>query len=48
MRWYLREISGENAYATYLAHHRQSHPTGPALTRRQFEERRNAPSVRCC
>jgi uncharacterized short protein YbdD (DUF466 family) len=51
--WYLREVTGENAYEHYLAHQRRDHPDVPVLTRREFECRRMdrmevRPGQRCC
>jgi uncharacterized short protein YbdD (DUF466 family) len=46
--WYIREVMGETAYDNYLAHHREKHPGQIPLTRRQFEDRRTTPNVRCC
>jgi uncharacterized short protein YbdD (DUF466 family) len=46
--WYVREVMGENAYDTYVAHHRRTHPATPALTRREFDDLRTKPHVRCC
>ncbi|HYN93479.1 MAG TPA: YbdD/YjiX family protein [Pilimelia sp.] len=46
--WYVRELSGETAYDNYLAHRRGTHPTAPVLTRREFEDRKTTPAIRCC
>ena len=53
VRWYLRELTGEADYDRYLAHHRSTHPDGPAMSRREFdrlqwERRANTPGNRCC
>jgi uncharacterized short protein YbdD (DUF466 family) len=45
---YARELFGETAYDDYLAHHRQHCPTGPVMTRREFERVKHQPNVRCC
>jgi uncharacterized short protein YbdD (DUF466 family) len=53
IRWYLREVSGENVYETYLAHcHRHGQTVG-ILSRREFERRRQDQANRtsphrCC
>ena len=46
--WYLREVFGETAYDNYVAHRRQQCPTGPVLTRREFDRMKTTPAVRCC
>ncbi|GAA1033946.1 YbdD/YjiX family protein [Virgisporangium ochraceum] len=46
--WYVRAVMGETAYDTYLEHRGRTHPGEPVLTRREFEERRTKPNVRCC
>lgn len=48
LSWYVRELSGETAYDHYLAHHRRRHPDTTPLTRRQFDDARTRPAVRCC
>lgn len=48
LRWYARELSGESAYDNYLAHRRRTHPGAPVLSRREFDELRTRPTVRCC
>lgn len=48
LSWYVRELSGETAYDRYLAHHRRHHPDVPPLGRRQFDDARTRPTVRCC
>ena len=53
VRWYLREVSGESAYARYVAHMRRKHPDQPVMSRRDFERRRQDqreenPRARCC
>ena len=46
--WYVRAVMGETAYDTYLEHRARTHPGEPVLSRREFEERRTRPHVRCC
>ncbi|QLD13265.1 YbdD/YjiX family protein [Microbacterium oleivorans] len=46
-------LMGDNAYATYLAHHRRTHPGIEPLTERQFWRQRmddqdRNPGARCC
>ena len=38
--WYLKEISGENAYDLYLKRHRATHPGKQPLGRGEFYRRR--------
>ncbi len=52
-RWYVTSLMGDNAYATYLAHHRRTHPDAEPLTERQFWRQRmddqdRNPGARCC
>jgi len=37
VRWYLREVAGENAYERYVEHGSREHPGRPVLSRREFE-----------
>ena len=46
--WYVRELLGENAYERYVEHRGRAHPGEPVLSRREFEDRRTRPTVRCC
>jgi uncharacterized short protein YbdD (DUF466 family) len=51
--WYLREVTGENAYDRYLEHQRREHPGQEPMSRREFERRRvdardDRPEGRCC
>ncbi|GAA1722485.1 hypothetical protein GCM10009809_17730 [Isoptericola hypogeus] len=52
-RWYVRQVMGDDAYRTYLAHERSAHPGREPLGERQFwrehyaEQDRN-PGSRCC
>lgn len=55
IRWYVREVSGEAAYDTYVAHTRSCDPAAPVLTRREFERQRTdareadpREGFRCC
>jgi len=53
IRWYLRELTGENQYARYLQRHVAAHPQAAPLSRREFERRRvdradADPGARCC
>jgi len=53
VRWYLRELTGENQYARYLRRHGLTHPQAVPLSRREFERQRvdradNCPGSRCC
>ena len=38
--WYLKEVSGENAYDRYLERHRATHPGKQPLGRDEFYRRR--------
>jgi uncharacterized short protein YbdD (DUF466 family) len=48
----LREMSGDDAYERYLAHHPAAHPGQPVLSRRAFfqrqQEQRFGSIKRCC
>lgn len=53
VRWYVRQVMGEDAYATYAAHQRAVHPGGVVMTEREFWRVRHAeqdanPGSRCC
>jgi len=53
IRWYLRELTGENQYAHYLRRHSAAHPQATPLSRREFERHRvdradSHPGARCC
>jgi len=53
IRWYVRNLMGDTAYETYLAHHRRTHPDGEPMTERQFwrdrmDEQDRNPGARCC
>ena len=49
---FLRSLTRDDAYETYLAHHRRCHSDAPALDRREFylrEQHRKWSGVsRCC
>ncbi|MFE6968225.1 YbdD/YjiX family protein [Isoptericola sp. NPDC057653] len=52
-RWYVRQVMGDDAYATYLAHERSAHPDREPLGERAFWRERYAeqdrnPGSRCC
>ena len=53
IRWYITNLMGDTAYATYTAHHRAHHPDEPPMTERQFwrdrmDEQDRNPGARCC
>ena len=53
LRWYLREVTGESAYESYVAHARRDHPGADVATRYAFERARqdvkeHQPQQRCC
>ena len=50
--WYLKEVSGENAYDRYLQKHRDTHPGKKPLGRGEFyrwrqDEKYGNPGSRC-
>jgi uncharacterized short protein YbdD (DUF466 family) len=49
---YLREVTGDDAYERYLAHHRETHPGEAPLARDQYfrdrQERKWSKISRCC
>jgi len=49
---FLRELSGDDCYDRYLAHHREHHPGEAALSRREFfalrQDRKWNGITRCC
>ena len=49
---YLREVTGDDAYERYLAHHAQAHPGESVLTREQYFRQRQdskwSKISRCC
>ncbi|MGO2740686.1 MAG: YbdD/YjiX family protein [Cellulosimicrobium funkei] len=53
VRGYVRQVMGDDAYATYAAHQRAVHPGGVVMTEREFWRMRHAeqdanPGSRCC
>ena len=48
----VRELSGDNAYEKYLAHHAASHPALPPLSRQAYFQRQQQQQwegiKRCC
>jgi len=53
LRWYVRQVMGDDAYRTYLTHERSAHPGREPMGEREFwrehyaEQDRN-PGSRCC
>jgi uncharacterized short protein YbdD (DUF466 family) len=49
---YLRQVTGDDAYERYLAHHRNEHPDAAPLTREQYFRKRQdekwSKVSRCC
>lgn len=53
IRWYMTNLMGDSAYATYVAHHGRSHPGEEPMTERQFwrqkmDDQDRNPGARCC
>lgn len=51
VRWYVTNLMGDNAYATYVAHQARTHPGAPVMTEREFWRKRYADQAaepRCC
>lgn len=53
IRWYMRNLMGDSAYETYLAHHRRQHTDEKPMTEREFwrdrmDEQDRNPGARCC
>lgn len=51
--WYATNLMGESAYATYVEHHRRTHPGEAPLNEREFWRKHYAdqdanPGARCC
>ena len=48
----LRQVSGDDAYERYLAHHGQAHPGEPPMTQEQYFRKRQdekwSKVSRCC
>ncbi|MFB7797152.1 YbdD/YjiX family protein [Isoptericola sp. NPDC056134] len=53
LRWYVRQVMGDDAYRTYVTHERSAHPDREPMGEREFwrehyaEQDRN-PGSRCC
>lgn len=53
IRWYITNLMGDSAYATYVAHQHRQHPEEEPMTERQFWRQRmddqdRNPGARCC
>jgi uncharacterized short protein YbdD (DUF466 family) len=53
VRWYVRQVMGDDAYPTYVAHQRAAHPGCDVVSEREFWRARHAeqdanPGSRCC
>jgi uncharacterized short protein YbdD (DUF466 family) len=53
IHWWLTELMGDRAYATYLEHHRRHHPGEEPVSERAFwrardDDRDRNPGARCC
>lgn len=53
LRWYVRSVMGDNAYAKYVAYLRRQDPGCPVPTEREFWDAKYAdieanPKSRCC
>ncbi|WP_454117765.1 YbdD/YjiX family protein [Microbacterium lacticum] len=53
IRWYMGQLMGDGAYATYVAHHRRHHPGVAPMSERQFwrermDDQDRNPGARCC
>ncbi|WP_197319970.1 YbdD/YjiX family protein [Saccharomonospora sp. NB11] len=53
LRWYVKEVVGENDYEHYVTHLRRHHPDTQPMSRREFERRKTDrmdvdPGSRCC
>ncbi len=53
IRWWVRSVMGDNAYARYLDHLSRHHPGSPIPTEREYWRDRYAamdanPGARCC
>jgi uncharacterized short protein YbdD (DUF466 family) len=50
--YYLRQVTGDDAYERYVAHQQAAHPGEAPLTRRQFFKKRQEEKwskvTRCC
>lgn len=53
IRWYVTNLMGDSAYATYVAHQHRRHPDEEPMTERQFwrqkmDDQDRNPGARCC
>ncbi len=53
VRWYVKEVVGENDYDHYVTHLRRHHPDAQPMSRRDFERAKvdrmdTDPGSRCC
>ncbi|UYO96714.1 YbdD/YjiX family protein [Microbacterium sp. M28] len=53
IRWYVTNLMGDSAYATYVAHQRRLHPDEEPMSERQFwrqkmDDQDRNPGARCC
>lgn len=53
LRWYVKELVGENDYEHYVDHLRRHHPDTRPVSRREFERAKvdrlaTDPGARCC
>ncbi len=52
IRWYMSNLMGDSAYATYAAHHRRHHDDEPvserAFWRQKMDDQDRNPGARCC
>lgn len=49
--WYVTNLMGDSAYATYVSHQQATHPGEPVMTEREFWKKRYADQAaepRCC
>lgn len=53
IRWYMSNLMGDSAYATYTAHYARTHPDDAPMTEREFwrqkmDDQDRNPGARCC
>ncbi|MBV0893791.1 YbdD/YjiX family protein [Microbacterium sp. NC79] len=51
VQWYVTNLMGDHAYATYVEHHERTHPGEPVMSEREFWKKRYADQAaepRCC
>ncbi len=53
VRWYMRGITGADAYDRYVEHLRRTHPDAPVPSekdfwREKYDEMERNPKTRCC